>query len=412
MTLAASRGAGREVGALFRLPGYGNVAVGSLLWHTNRWGSLFATTLLLAQAGASPLRIQLIGALFFAPMLVGAVAASAVAAIATPRAVVLTMQLLLTPVQVLMFVAVELGRTHVWTTALFMLFVGMGNTVNMTSQRMLIHKTAGDSLAPTALTIEPLLSGVGAMAGSFGTGVLVDRFGSATAFGALALLGAVCAVLTARIPRTRAALGAPPGSDGRRFGSFIRGGPILAAMIAVTVVMNLFLFGYTPLVPKIAERFTGSAAVAGLLTAAAGLGQVVGGVAIAAKTVRRRGVLLFVGSAAAIAGVLVFALSTSPSTAFVSLFVAGLGQAGFSAMQSVIAAEPPDPVVRAAALGVVSTAVGAMPLGMLLIGAMSEWLGARGGVLLAALLGLSMLTLVGAVWRSAWIPFLGERGQG
>lgn len=403
MTISTTR-SDHGVAALLRLPRYPNLLAGSLLWHTNRWAALFATTLLLTHQGATPLEIQLIGALFFAPMLFGALASHALAAIATPRTVVLTLQLALVPVQTLMCLAVALGSPPLWATALFMLAIGLGNTVNMTSQRMLIHDTVGDDLASTALTIEPLLSGVGAMVGSLATGLLVDHLGGAGALGTLAVLGALCAALTTRIPHGRAAPVAAMlnGTDPPRFRALVRHYPMLAAMIGVTVVMNLFIFGYTPLVPKIAESLTASASVIGLLAAAPGLGQLAGGVALATISTRRRGVLLFAGCGLTIAGLVAFAVSASPALAFGALFVTGVGQAGFSTMQSVMAVEPTEPAMRATALGAVSTAIGGMPLGMLMIGLVSESLGARGGVLVAAGLGLTTLAAVAVRWRSTW----------
>jgi predicted MFS family arabinose efflux permease len=109
--------------------------------------------------------------------------------------------------------------------------------------------------------------------------------------------------------------------------------------------------------------------------------------------------MLFAGSGVAIVGIMTFAVAPSPAFAFAALLVAGLGQSGFSAMQSVIAVDLPDNKVRSVALGAVSTAIGAMPLGMLLIGALSQWLGARGGVLFAASAGMTLLLVVATALR-------------
>ena len=405
MTVTEPLSTGHALGSLFRLPGYGTVAIGSLAWHVNRWGALFATTLLLTRTGASPLHIQLMGALFFAPMLIGAFAASTSNALATPRAVVLSLQAVHIPVHLLMFAVVSLGVLQTWMTALFVLLVGLGNTVNMTAQRMLILDKVGERLAPTALAVEPLLSGAGSMSGSFGAGLLVDWFGTAASFGALALLAVISFCITLRVPPTPRRL--PPGEGAAPrtgLGMLLRKYPGVAALLAVTIVMNLFVLGYATLVPKIAETFTQSAATAGLLASTTGLGQLTGGVAVAARAVRRRGLLLVAGSALCVAGVAVFAVSSQPAVAFCSLFVAGIGQAGFGAMQSVIAVEPSDPAERAAALGTVSMAVGANPLGLVLMGAFSEGLGARGGVLLATLTGFIMLGVVATIWRPVWLP--------
>ena len=314
MTVTEPLSTGHALGSLFRLPGYGTVAIGSLAWHVNRWGALFATTLLLTRTGAiSASTFGLMGALFFAPMLIGAFAASTSNALATPRAVVLSLQAVHIPIHLLMFAVVSLGVLQTWMTALFVLLVGLGNTVNMTAQRMLILDKVGERLAPTALAVEPLLSGAGSMSGSFGAGLLVDWFGTAASFGALALLAVISFCITLRVPPTPRRL--PPGEGAAPrtgLGMLLRKYPGVAALLAVTIVMNLFVLGYATLVPKIAETFTQSAATAGLLPSTTGSGQLTGGVAVAARAVfRRRGLLLVAGSALCVAGVAVFAVSTS-----------------------------------------------------------------------------------------------------
>jgi predicted MFS family arabinose efflux permease len=386
------------VAALLRRPGYGRVVAGSLLWHTNRWASLFAATLLLTQQGASPMGIQVIGALFFAPMLLGA-AATSILAVAAPRTTVLVTQLVLLPVQTALVVLVALDGLRTWMIAAAILVVGVGNAVNMTSQRMLVQDAAGVRHAAAALKLEPVLSGIGAMVGAAGTGVLVDHLGTTVALGAIAALDAACVVLTlrTRAPARRrkpADASVPP-----RVLRMIRDSPGLTSMIGVTLVMNLCVFGYTSLVPKMSEHFTASAAVAGLLAAASGLGQLSGGLVIAVVPVRRRSRVLFAGSGIAAVGVMTVAIAPTPALAFVSLLVAGLGQSGFSAMQSMIAVDLPDGTERTVALGAVSTAVGALPIGMLLIGALSEGLGVRGGLVVAAGAGLILLVVLAAAGR-------------
>jgi hypothetical protein len=300
-----------------------------------------------------------------------------------------------------MFLLVSADVVRLWTSALFMLVVGMGNAVNMTSQRLMIHDRVGASYGPTAMAVEPLLSGGASMIASFGAGVLVDFVGHAAMFGVLGALALGCVVLTLRVPRSAALTGRAGTSGGQaiRPKRLVQTMPAVAVLIAVTITTNLCVLGYQPLVPKLAERFSSSATLAGSLTAAAGFGQLLGGVVIAARVTRHRLVLLLAGSATTILGIAVFGLAANAAVAFAGLFVAGLGQSAFSAMQSVLAVEPPDPAVRLAVLGTVTTAVGAMPVGMVIIGGAAEWLGARGGALLVNLIGLGVLAMVAVLAR-------------
>jgi hypothetical protein len=210
-----------------------------------------------------------------------------------------------------MFLLVSADVVRLWTSALFMLVVGMGNAVNMTSQRLMIHDQVGASYGPTAMAVEPLLSGGASMIASFGAGVLVDFVGHAAMFGVLGALALGCVVLTLRVPRSAALTGRAGTSGGQaiRPKRLVQTMPAVAVLIAVTITTNLCVLGYQPLVPKLAERFSSSATLAGSLTAAAGFGQLLGGVVIAARVTRHRLVLLLAGSATTILGIAVFGLA-------------------------------------------------------------------------------------------------------
>ncbi|MDT5194974.1 MAG: hypothetical protein QOH20_1728, partial [Mycobacterium sp.] len=65
---AADRG---RLRSMLQVPGYRNLFMSSLIWHTTRWGGLFTTSYLLTQIADSPILNQVVGALFFVPMLLG-----------------------------------------------------------------------------------------------------------------------------------------------------------------------------------------------------------------------------------------------------------------------------------------------------------------------------------------------------
>jgi MFS family permease len=158
--------------------------------------------------------------------------------------------------------------------------------------------------------------------------------------------------------------------------------------------MNLCMFGYMPLVPVVAEAFAVSAVIAGALAAAPGLGQITTGLVLSTRPLRSHGTVFACGSAVALLGLFVFATVPLLGVAFVALFVAGVGQAGFGSMQSLLAIESAGPNERGVALGVLSTAIGALPIGMAAIGLGAELLGTRGALITSSLLGLLALAVV------------------
>jgi hypothetical protein len=86
------------------------------------------------------------------------------------------------------------------------------------------------------------------------------------------------------------------------------------------------------------------------------------------------------------------------SIAFAALVVSGVGQAGFASMQSLLAIESASVFERGAALGVLSTAIGSLPLGMVVIGLGAQALGPRPALLASAVTGF--VALVGLMARS------------
>jgi predicted MFS family arabinose efflux permease len=296
-----------------------------------------------------------------------------------------------------MFAAVQSGRVEVWMTYPFMFFVGIGGLVNMTAQRPLIYETVGPQLASQAMTIESTAQAGSAMFGTLVGGVLIQQLGMGAGFAGMGVLLCVSAVLLAFVPHPR--YGAAPlaaGSVSLRDqvaagASLVRRSRRFVAMLAITVVMNLCMFGYIPLIPVVAEGFAQGAVLAGALAAAPGLGQITAGVVLSTRPLRRHGLVFACGSAIALFGLFVFATVPVLGVAFVALFVSGVGQAGFGSMQSLLAIESAGASERGVALGMLSTAIGALPIGMATIGVGAELLGTRAALLIASVLGLVAL---------------------
>jgi hypothetical protein len=104
------------------------------------------------------------------------------------------------------------------------------------------------------------------------------------------------------------------------------------------------------------------------------------------------------GSALACVGLVGFACSSSFSLSLALLVLSGLGQAGFSVMQSAITLVEASDEMRSRAMGAVVLAIGTGPLGRLASGALAASLGAplavgamAAGALLAAAGTLALL---------------------
>jgi len=383
---------------LFRVRGYRALCLSSVIWHTTRWGGLFTTTYLLTATGASPMLIQEVGALLVLPLLVGGFLGGLVSDRFDRKRLVVATQLLLVPVQVAMLAVVALGVVEVWMCVPFMLCLGLGGLVNMTAQRPFIYELVGSRHASRAMTIESTVQAGSIVFGALAGGALIERIGVAAAYAAMAGLLVVATLLLLTVPSTRdvqqRARGVSLAGQLRVSARLVHRSRRLVATLLVTVAMNLFLFSYVPLVPAVAADLAAGALFAGALAAAEGVGQLVGGVVLARTGVRRHGLVFAGGGLLGLVGLLVFAVVPVPGVAFAALFAAGVGHAGFSATQAMLAIESAAPSERGAALGVLSTAIGAMPLGMVLVGVLASATGARTALAVSAVLGVAS---VGAV---------------
>jgi MFS family permease len=388
-----------RLGDLRRVPGYPQLFVSSFIWHTTRWGGLFTTSYLLAELVGSPILSQVVGALIFAPMLLGGFVAGMISDRVERRKLILAVQALLIPVEFVMSAAVWTGAVEVWMTMPFMFLVGIGGLVNMTAQRPLIYETVGPILASRALTIESTAQAGSAMVGTLVGGILIETVGMGAGFASMGILLCVSAILLLQVPTPRygGRRNDAPFSIAAQFAAsaaLVRRSRRLVATLGITVVMNLCMFGYIPLIPIVAGDYTTSATLIGALAAAPGCGQIAAGIGLSARHLERHGLVFAVGSGIALCGLLAFATAPALGIAFLALFVSGLGQAAFGSMQSLLAIESAGESERGAALGVLSTCIGALPVGMIVIGAGAEAVGPRTALTASALVGLTGLVMV------------------
>jgi MFS family permease len=389
--------------SLLRVRGYRPLLANAVLWHSTRWGGLFSGSYLMTQLTNAPILNQLAGACLVAPMLLGGMAAGSLSDRVDRRRFILATQLALIPPSILMFVLVDTERVRAWMLFPFMAVLGIGGVVNMTAQRPLVYDTVGPQLAPRALTIEAVGGAAASVFGSLTGGALIALFGIGAAFLFTPAALSVSAILITCVPTPTAARPQRDDMTGRRVRgergrgrmwiSILRDKPALTSMLGITVLMNVLFFSFTPLIPVIAESFQAGPLLTGLLAAAAGCGQLVAGAAISVRQVHQRGRLYAYGTGLAMAGLALFAFAPVVGLALIALVVAGVGQAGFSTMQSVLAIESVGADQRGIAQGLLSTAVGAAPVGMVALGAAAQLLGPRPALVASSVTGLLMLGL-------------------
>lgn len=360
---------------------------------------LFLGTYLVTDLGGPPIANQLVGVFLFAPMVAGSYVASRVTV--APHKLVYYTELVLLPISVVMAVLVATGAAQIWMVYPFLFAYGVGGMVNMTAQRGLLFTMAGPLRSTRVLNVEITGTASAMMLGPLMGGLSIQALGLGAAFAIpVVLLAASLPLLwcsTRRLPsQQRTVDGAvdagvvPDKADWR----LLRRSRVLAVILLVTVICNLFYFAFLPLVPVIAGYLDAGPAMAGVIGATAGVVQLLVAAALIIRPTRNPWSAYVFGVALCLCCLGVVACTPVLLLALLALGLAGIGQALFGSTQATLPVDSVAPHERAAALGLLSTTIGvALPAGMIMLGIASSLLGTRPAMLASAMIGLTVLAM-------------------
>jgi predicted MFS family arabinose efflux permease len=175
---------------------------------------------------------------------------------------------------------------------------------------------------------------------------------------------------------------------------------IVLGVLGTTFIMNAMAFSYVQLLPVVArDHLQVGPGWMGLLASTDGLGTLVGALLIAALgNVQQPGRIFLLGSCLELVSLMAFALSPWYGLSCALLLMVGIGNAGFSTMQSTLILLAVTPGMRGRALGIMGLCIGATPVGLLELGALAAIvqapaaIGLNAGAALILLLPIIALT--------------------
>lgn len=344
----------------------------------------------------SPRMVQLTGTTMWAPLLLGG-ALGGVFADRFDRLRTIQWQLAaLVPMVVLVGLLEITGQLSVWMIYPFLLFAGIGWVGDMTSRRALVFEVVGTQRLDNAMAYEAFALASGVAVGNLIGGSVAQRFGVGEAFFVVAGLLLVGFITLRWVPKNNAGTQSsrPKSStltELRAGLSLARTNLGLRSILGVTFLANFFLFSYFPAVQRIGDRIGATPSQIGLIAAMTGFGMMTGSFIIGLWEPKRRGLVYIGGVAFGMTMLVPFAMSGSVAMAATALFIAAVGSGFFGATQSTLVLTTVDSDMRGRAMGLLSMAIGALPVGTFLLGEIAERLGASSAVVLMALSGLICL---------------------
>ena len=379
-------------------------------WHSCRWIWVIIAGYLVLQITGSTFQTQLVGVAWSMPMLILGIFSGLIADSFDRRRILITIHILKLTFAFAMMILILTGLIEAWHILALTGCIGLSNTLDMAARRTFVSDIVHRSNLPFALALESMSMTGAMMIGPWVGGALVDFVPLGTAGAGSSYLIVIVLYLVSLIQLRRTSHSKYPVianfSPMTALANTLEGMQDIAknraaiGALGITVLVNLFFFSYTPLIPVFAQNILEvNATLMGILGGAQGAGALMGSMFIASrKTIGRNSNYYIYGSIFAFINLLVFSFSHSFPLSVLSLMMAGFGIAGFSTMQATIILLSVRDEIRGRAMGMVNMAIGALPIGMLIVGFVAEILGPVRSVNLSATIGL--FALVVWAWRS------------
>jgi MFS family permease len=387
----------RRAGALAALGHrrFRRYSAGVLVSLTGNWVEAAAFGYVVLLLGGSAATLALIGFLNTIPNLIWGLPAGALADRFDQRKLLLGFQGANMVVAVVLAVLWQTGSLTVPVLGAIALVGGSLGTLSFPAFQGMLASTVPRRTLESAVAINSLLLQLARFLGPAIAGFVLAEGGPTWVFAinAVSFLGVFVAV--AMLPGSRAAAGVAVNKLGGAMSEGLRyvfGQRSLASLMVLTLVGGVF--GTPPvafMLPGIVRfQLDAGPATLGAVTAALGLGSLLGSVALLALARRaNKGEPVLAGyvlSALAIAAV---GVSSSIPLTFALAVVGGFCGVVFVGLSTVVVQAMASDEMRARAMAIWAAAfVGLLPLGALITAGLAAWLGAGGAVLVD---GLAML---------------------
>jgi MFS family permease len=370
------------------------------------WMQSIGLSWLVLELTGSPIRLGLVSALQFGPLLLLSVVAGVVVDRSSTRRLVLGTQLALMLPAFALAGLVWTGWIRYWHVATLAGVIGVVNALDMPSRQSFTVEMVGREDLLNALALNSAAFNAARVTGPALGGYLIGHYGTAVAFllNGLSYLTVILALVSIRAgshagPRKGTTVREEV-LDGLRYATRT---PLVAAILSIVGAVSMFALNHGVLVPLFAREVLGEQVRGfGFLMASLGAGAVAGAV-VGAISRRRPPMAAVIGPAMGVAGgVLALAFVRQFALAAVILFLIGAMQIVFlNGSNTIVQVTVPDEL-RGRVMGVyMMVFAGVTPVGAFLIGSVAEAAGVPAACATGGGLALIAVLIQLVRWRRA-----------
>jgi MFS family permease len=384
--------AGRVTFAALAVPNYRRYISGQAISLVGTWMQMTAQAWLVLSLTHSSTALGAIIALQTLPVLLLGPYGGVIADRVNKRQLMIALQSAMGVQALVLGVLTVTGQVQVWQIGVLAALLGLNNAFENPSRQSFMMEMVGPEHLRNAVSLNSVLVNVARVVGPAVAGILIATVGEGVCFlvNAASFVAVVASLATMDV-RALAPTDPMPRARGqlREGFRYIRSTPQLAVPLLMMAVAGCLTYEFQVTLPVMADRGLDVGATGfGFMTAAMGVGAVVGGLLVAArgKTGLRPLIVSASGFAVAMAAA---ALAPNLGIELVALALAGAGSISFMSMGNSTLQLNADPNMRGRVMSLWFVAFqGSTPIGGPLVGWLMAVMGPRTG------LGLGALTLV------------------
>ena len=393
---------------LLRISGIPNLWGAALVIGIVRWTEILALGIYTWAETGSAFLVAVVAACNWVPSaLFGALIGGLAERIDRRRLLLVGIGIYCALLGVLAFLALS-GRLEVWHAAAGTFASGLLWTTEYPVRKTLLGEMAGARRAATALSIDIAIGTATLSLGPLASGFLMRDYGL-HAFYLLAIVlmsAAFGLIASVKAPARQAPPAASPAPAAPGFLASLlegfrhaRANQPVAGVLVITLTINFFGFSCLSMLPVIgSSKLMVGPDLVGILSSMTGAGSFLGLLLLTVFARPDWYMRLFVaGTISLLFAICIFSTLPWYGACLLVLFLGGIGEAGFAAMQATITFLAAPAHLRSRIMGLLVVCIGVGPLGILHAGALAEWLGADVAIRVVTLEGLVCCAL--CVWR-------------
>jgi MFS family permease len=403
---------GRQTFAALAVPNYRNYFIGNAISMTGTWMQGIAQGWLVLQLTGSATALGVVAALQTLPTLLLGPYGGVIADRMDKRKLLIVLKTGMGVCALVLGLLTITGAIVLWQVYALALLLGLVSCAESPARQAFVLEMVGPEHLRNAVSLNSVLVNAARAVGPAVAGIVIAVGGTGVCFlfNAVSFVAVVVmllrmdvAALSPSTPTKRA-----PGQLREGF-RYVRGEPELAVPLLMMALVGCLTYEYQVVLPIVAsETFAGDATAYGFLTAAMGVGAVVGGLFVAARG--RTGLRALTTTAAAF-GVTTTGAALAPNltVALIAMGLVGVTSVAFMSIGNSTLQLAAAPHMRGRVMALWTVAfLGSTPIGGPITGLISQHLGGRAGLgigavacFVAVLMGVFVLRRQRSTQRSA-----------